>query len=126
MRCRAQDLAAGRGDAQYCETTVIGPFRTKPKNAIDAREPGRIREHLLAEALRALRFHERRDQRHSAISQRGGSHGILSVTGAIAAGEVTKAGGFRCGIPAAIERRCRKNEWIMPEPSAELLDAIHI
>ena len=57
-------------------------------------EPGRIREDLLAEALRALRFDKSCDQRDHIIRERCRAHWILSVAGAVPAGEVTEAGLF--------------------------------
>ena len=58
-------------------------------------KPEGLVQHFLREALRALRLDQRRHQRDRVIGERGGAHRILAEAGAIAGGEIAKAGRHR-------------------------------
>src|SRR5258708_1133089 len=114
MRSRAPDLAAGRCYAQYSQTTFIRAIRTKTENTVDACESRCVGQHRLAEALRALCFHKRCDQRDCVIGERRRAHRILSIACAIASREIAKAGRFRRRVPAGLERRGREDARVVP------------
>src|SRR6185437_9190077 len=105
LRRRADRLAAARGHAQHREAALICAVAVESEYAVDAGETRRGCQHLLTEALRTLRLHQRRHQRDRVISKRRRAHRFLIVAGAVAARETTEAGRLRRRIPTAIERR---------------------
>ena len=74
---RADDLPAGRCHLQHRQTALIGAVGPEAKQPVDAGEAGGVGQHLLGEALLALRLYERGNQGD------GGFSGALSGCGPI-------------------------------------------
>jgi hypothetical protein len=72
------------------------------EDAVDTEEPRCIRQNLLGKALRALRVHQRGDERDGIIRQRRRAHRILIVAGAVRRGEIAEARLIRRGKPSAL------------------------
>src|SRR5215204_7184778 len=109
FRRRTYDLAAGRCDAEHRKSALTSPVRPEAEQPIDAVEAGRVGQHLLGEALRSLRLGERGNERDRIIGERGSAYRILPIAGAIARGEIAKAGRIRRRVPGAFQRGIRED-----------------
>src|SRR5450755_217166 len=85
FRRRADNLAARRRYSQHGEAALVGAVGAQAEHAVDPRVARSIGQHLFAEALRALRLHQRGDQRDRVIGERRRAHRLLPEARAVTA-----------------------------------------
>ena len=108
FRRGADHLAAARRDAHHREAALVGAVGAEAEDAVDAGEARLIGQDLFGEALRALRLHQRGDQRDGVIGERRGAHRVLPVARAIARRKVAEAGRIRA--PRTSRLACCRSE----------------
>ena len=126
LRRRADHLRARGRHAHHREPALVGAVGAEAEHAVDAGEARLVGQRLLGEARRALRLHQRGDERHRVIGERRGAHRVLPVARAIAARESAEAGRLRRREPAALRARLGENARIVPQAGADQLDAAHV